>query len=71
MRVINHHLAEGRLVGTQGLVMGLPWSIYSTFVIEQRHGFNKQTPGIFVFDILKSVRFQWPSVSAISVRLLC
>jgi hypothetical protein len=28
-----------------GLVMGLPWSLYSTFVIEARHGFNKQTLG--------------------------
>jgi hypothetical protein len=25
--------------------MGLPWSLYSTFVIEERHGFNKQTLG--------------------------
>jgi STE24 endopeptidase len=25
------------------LVTSLPWSLYSTFVIEARHGFNKQT----------------------------
>jgi STE24 endopeptidase len=25
------------------LVLSLPWSLYSTFVIEERHGFNKQT----------------------------
>ncbi|KAK9831266.1 hypothetical protein WJX74_009873 [Apatococcus lobatus] len=43
------------LESLQGLIMGLPWSIYSTFVIEQRHGFNKQTPGLFVVDILKSI----------------
>ena len=23
-------------------VVGLPWSLYSTFAVEQRHGFNKQ-----------------------------
>lgn len=27
------------------LVLSLPWTLYSTFVIEQRHGFNKQTLG--------------------------
>lgn len=25
-----------------GLITGLPWNLYSTFVIEERHGFNKQ-----------------------------
>lgn len=34
-------------------VVGLPLSIYSTFVIEERHGFNKQTFGFFVKDFLK------------------
>lgn len=29
-------------------VIDLPWSVYHTFVIEQRHGFNKQTPGFYV-----------------------
>ena len=24
-------------------ITGLPWSIYSTFVLEEKHGFNKQT----------------------------
>ncbi|PBK63696.1 hypothetical protein ARMSODRAFT_919335 [Armillaria solidipes] len=32
----------------------LPLSIYSTFVLEERHGFNKTTPGLFVADMLKS-----------------
>lgn len=31
----------------------LPWTLYGTFVIEQRHGFNKQTPGFFVKDQIK------------------
>ncbi|KAI9320493.1 peptidase family M48-domain-containing protein [Dichotomocladium elegans] len=32
----------------------LPFSLYSTFVIEERHGFNKQTLGLFFTDLLKS-----------------
>ena len=35
-------------------VIGLPFSIYSTFVIEEKFGFNKTTPKTFVLDILKS-----------------
>lgn len=34
-------------------VTSMPFSVYSTFVIEQRHGFNKQTPGFFVKDQIK------------------
>lgn len=33
---------------------GAVWhNSYSTFVLEQRHGFNKQTAGTFVGDIVK------------------
>lgn len=31
----------------------LPWSLYSTFVVEEKHGFNKQTLGFFIKDQLK------------------
>jgi len=34
-------------------IFGLPFSLYSTFVIEQRHGFNRQTPKGFVIDLIK------------------
>ena len=27
------------------LIVGLPWSLYGTFAVEQRHGFNKQVGG--------------------------
>lgn len=37
------------------LVMELPWGLYSTFVVEQRHGFNKQTLGLYVSDLVKQV----------------
>lgn len=35
--------------------INLPISIYNTFVIEQRHGFNKQTAGFYAWD--KSKKF--------------
>lgn len=36
-------------------VLSLPFSIYSTFVIEERFGFNKTTPKTFVLDLLKGL----------------
>ena len=36
-------------------LLGLPFSIYSTFVIEERFGFNKTTPKTFVGDIFKGI----------------
>ncbi len=34
-------------------ILGMPFSIYSTFVIEERFGFNRTTPKTFVLDKLK------------------
>ncbi len=34
-------------------VFGLPFSIYKTFVVEERFGFNRTTVKTFVFDLLK------------------
>lgn len=31
----------------------LPLSVYQTFVLEEKHGFNKTTPGLFVVDLFK------------------
>jgi len=36
-------------------ILSLPFSIYETFVIEEKYGFNKTTPKIFIMDLLKSV----------------
>lgn len=36
-------------------LISLPFSIYSTFVIEERFGFNKTTPKTFVVDQIKSL----------------
>jgi STE24 endopeptidase len=35
-------------------ILSLPTSIYHTFVLEEKFGFNKQTPKVFVMDLLKS-----------------
>jgi len=42
----------GILLICRGLLT-LPWSLYSTFVIEERFGFNKTTAGTYVTDLLK------------------
>jgi len=34
-------------------IISMPFEIYHTFVIEERFGFNKMTPGLFVTDTLK------------------
>jgi len=36
-------------------IISLPFSIYSTFVIEERFGFNKTTPATFITDRLKGL----------------
>ncbi|MCP3871670.1 MAG: M48 family metallopeptidase [Desulfobacteraceae bacterium] len=37
------------------LILSLPFSIYSTFVIEEKFGFNKTTPKLFIIDLVKSI----------------
>ncbi|MEZ4938099.1 MAG: M48 family metallopeptidase [Crocinitomicaceae bacterium] len=34
-------------------MLSLPFSVYSTFVIEEKYGFNKTTPATFVLDKIK------------------
>jgi STE24 endopeptidase len=36
-------------------LISLPFSIYSTFVVEARFGFNKTTPRIFLADLIKGL----------------
>lgn len=36
-------------------LLSLPFSVYSTFFIEERVGFNKTTPKTFITDILKGI----------------
>jgi STE24 endopeptidase len=40
------------LISGVELVWSLPWSIISTFVIEEKHGFNKQTPLLFFSELV-------------------
>ncbi|MEI8342244.1 MAG: M48 family metallopeptidase, partial [Verrucomicrobiota bacterium] len=37
------------------LLINLPFDLYETFVIEQKFGFNKTTPRIFLTDQIKSI----------------
>jgi STE24 endopeptidase len=41
------------ILGVVSDIIHLPFSIYDTFVIEQKFGFNKTTPKTFVFDKIK------------------
>jgi STE24 endopeptidase len=36
-----------------GDILTTPFALYSTFVIEERYGFNRTTPGTFILDKLK------------------
>ncbi len=36
-------------------ILSLPFNIYSTFVIEEKFGFNKTTPKIFIADVTKGL----------------
>jgi STE24 endopeptidase len=56
--------AENEILHTLAFLAGLmiwsqttdlPFSLYSTFVIEARHGFNKQTPWLFFRDMIKGI----------------
>lgn len=37
------------------VLLSLPWSIYSTFIIEEKFGFNRSTPLLFLTDRLKGL----------------
>ncbi len=43
------------IIGLASTVLNLPFSWYSTFVIEERFGFNKTTRKTFVLDTIKSL----------------
>ncbi|TYZ59705.1 hypothetical protein PybrP1_011110 [[Pythium] brassicae (nom. inval.)] len=46
------------LTSVRETLTGLPFALYSTFVVEARHGFNKQTLGLFCADALKGLALQ-------------
>lgn len=47
-------------------VLGLPWSYFYTFVVEEAHGFNKSTRTLFFTDKLKS----WGVAAVIGLPVL-
>ncbi len=42
-------------IGLASTIISLPFTVYGTFVIEERFGFNKTTPKIFILDLFKSL----------------
>lgn len=36
-------------------ILNLPWSLYSTFVLEEKFGFNRSTPKLFFMDLTKGL----------------
>lgn len=58
-RLIEHELLrELLLIGSVLVIMGiigLPFSIWRKFVLEERFGFNRVTPALFVTDTLKTL----------------
>lgn len=50
---ILHSMLYGTLLTLLMYLPTIPISLYQTFVIEERHGFNKSTIGLFLADMLK------------------
>jgi STE24 endopeptidase len=48
-------LAFFALLGAASALLNLPFALYNTFRIEERHGFNRQTGGGFFLDLLKGL----------------
>jgi STE24 endopeptidase len=54
------------ILGLAADIAGIPFELYSVFVIEEKYGFNKTTPGTFILDKLKS----WLMAVVLGVPLL-
>jgi STE24 endopeptidase len=52
---VAHGVALLVLLGAISSALDLPFACYRTFGIEQRFGFNKMTPRMFVIDLLKNM----------------
>ncbi|MDP1526131.1 MAG: M48 family metallopeptidase [Rhodocyclaceae bacterium] len=50
-----HGLALFASLGVISFVVGLPFSLYRTFSLEARFGFNKMTPGLYLVDLVKQL----------------
>jgi len=52
---LHHSVAYALGLGLILMALQIPFSLYSTFVIEQKYGFNRMTFGLFVADTLKGL----------------
>ncbi|GAB1392725.1 M48 family metallopeptidase [Rhodocyclaceae bacterium] len=52
---LTHGLALFASLGVISFVVGLPFSLYRTFVLEARFGFNKMTPKLYLVDLIKQL----------------
>src|SRR5699024_5257433 len=52
-QILNGLIFFGIILSASGII-NIPFSYYSTFVIEEKFGFNKMTRKIFFLDLLKS-----------------
>lgn len=43
------------ILGAGSGLLSLPFSLYQTFVIEEKYGFNKTTPALFLGDLVKGI----------------
>ena len=48
-----HSIAFIGIVSLVGFLVGLPFVVWRTFVVEERFGFNKMTPALFFADLAK------------------
>lgn len=44
------------LMFTLNVIISLPLSVYETFVLEEKHGFNKQVCSMFLFSSVKIIK---------------
>lgn len=52
---IPHGIVFFACFGLISTLLDLPQSIYSTFVLEEKFGFNKTTPKLFIIDMIKGL----------------
>ncbi len=52
---LSHGVTFFAFFGFISTLLSLPQSLYSTFVIEERFGFNKTTPKLFIVDLVKAL----------------
>jgi len=50
-----HGIALVASVAVISGIVDLPFSIYRVFIVEERFGFNRMTPGLFIADLCKQV----------------